>query len=114
MCYGRTLLAGLGWAGTLGGLALCVLIFLSAYVAFDDRSAAVEPRRDEVIRLPSVPEADVSRVPLGRPHAPADGGGAAGTLAPRGTLPSPTPVATPRPPADGSPPPIGALNPPAP
>ena len=39
MRYGRTLLAGLGWAGTLGGLALCVLIFLSAYLAFDDHGA---------------------------------------------------------------------------
>ena len=43
--YGRALaglLIGTGWAGTLGGLALCVLIFLSAYVAFDDDGAGVE------------------------------------------------------------------------
>jgi hypothetical protein len=69
MRYGRALLAGLGWVGTLGGLALCVLIFLSAYLAFDDRGAGVASRRDEIIRLPSVPEAEVPRVPLGRPPA---------------------------------------------
>ena len=40
MRYGRALLAGLGWAGTLGGLALCVLIFLSAFLAFDDDGRA--------------------------------------------------------------------------
>ena len=69
MRYGRTLLAGLGWAGTLGGLALCVLIFLSAYLAFDDHGGSVKPRKDEIIRLPSVPDAEVPRVPLGRPPA---------------------------------------------
>ena len=67
MRYGRKLLAGLGWAGTLGGLALCVLLFLSAYLAFDDDRPGVKPREDSVIRLPSVPEAEVPRVPLARP-----------------------------------------------
>ena len=74
MRYGRTLVAGLGWAGTLGGLALCVLILLSASVAFDDHGAGVKPRQDRIIRLPSVPEAEAPRVPLGRPPARIGGG----------------------------------------
>ena len=68
MRYGRTLVAGLGWAGTLGGLALCVLIFLSAYLAFDHHRAGGEARKGEIIRLHSVPEAEVPRVRLGRPR----------------------------------------------
>ena len=99
MRYGRTLLAGLGWAATIGGLALCVLIFLSVYLAFDDHGTGVAPRKDEIIRLPSVPEAEVPRVPLGRPPARIGGGRGGGTLAPRGTPPSTTPVPAPRAPA---------------
>ena len=74
MRYGRTLLAGLGWAGTLGGLALCVLIFLSAYLAFDDDRPGVQPRQDGVVRLPSVPDAELPRVPLARPPSRIAGG----------------------------------------
>ena len=130
MRYGRTLLAGLGWAGTLGGLALCVLIFLSAYLAFDDHGAGVEPRKDEIIRLPSVPDAEVPRVPLGRPPAridgDGDGGGGGGEGAPAGgggggggapalrpAPPSTTPVATPPAPTGEGPPPVAATPSPA-
>ena len=74
MRYGHTVMAGLGWAGALGGLALCVLIFLSASVTFDDDGSSVKPREGSVIRLPSVPEAEVRRVRLARP-APAGAGG---------------------------------------
>jgi hypothetical protein len=132
MRYGRTLLAGLGWAGTLGGLALCVLLFLSAYLAFDD-PPAVKPREDSVIRLPSVPEAEAPRVPLARPsrRAPTGDGGGGGAGAPaRATTPRPraTPRATapvqttPQAPLGGDPPPPptevatpapAAVNPPA-
>ena len=131
MRNGQTLLAGLGWAGTLGGLALCVLIFLSAYLAFDDHGAGVKPRRDEIIRLPSVPDAEVPRVPLGQPpariagdgddggsgggggDAPAGGGGGGGTPALRPAPPSTTPVATPLAPTAESPPPVAATPAPA-
>ena len=34
MRLGRGLLTGMGWAGTIGGIALCVLMFLFTYVAF--------------------------------------------------------------------------------
>jgi hypothetical protein len=68
MRYGRTLVTGLGWAGTLGGLALCVLICLSAYLAFDHYRAGGKPREGEIVRLHSVPEAEVPRVRLGRPR----------------------------------------------
>ena len=81
MRYGRTLLAGLGWAGT-SGLALCVLIFLSAFLAFDDDRHGVKPRKDGVVRLPSVPDAEVPRVSLARPPARIardDGGGGGGS-----------------------------------
>jgi hypothetical protein len=101
MRSGRTLMAGLGWAATLGGLALCVLIFLAAYLAFDDHGAGMKLGKDEII-LPSVREADVPRVPLGRP-ARGSGGGDDDGAAP-----------TPRAPGGGSPPPVGALTPPAP
>jgi hypothetical protein len=67
MRFGRTLLAGLGWAGTLGCVALCVLIFLSAYLAFDESRPGVEPRKDKVVRLPAVPDAKVPRVSLATP-----------------------------------------------
>ena len=82
MRYGRALLVGSGWAGTLGGLALCVLIFLSAYLAFDDDPHGVKPRKDGVVRLPSVPDAEVPRVPLARPTSRiARGRGGAGRRA---------------------------------
>ncbi len=124
MRYGRTLLAGLGWAGTLGGLALCVLIFLSAYIAFDAGGPGVKPRKDGVVRLPSVPDAAVPRVSLAKAPARlarARGGGGrapAGTGAPR---PRTTPGAgapvqtTPQAPAGGGPPsqPPGATPAPA-
>ena len=64
MCHGRPLLAGLGWAATLGGLALCVLILLSAFLAFDDDHDAARPRNDGVVRLLSLPDAEI---PLARP-----------------------------------------------
>ena len=121
MRYGRTLLAGLGWAGTLGGLALCVLIFLSAYLAFDDDRPGVKSREDSVIRLPSVPEAEVPRVPLARPSrrgSAADGGGggaptSAATPLPRSTPRTTAPVqTTPRAPVGASlPPPIELATP---
>jgi hypothetical protein len=76
MRTGRALLAGLGWAGVLGGVALCVLIFLSAYLAFDGDRPDVRGRAPDVVRLPSVPAAKVPRVALGRPpRQPAGGGG---------------------------------------
>ena len=133
MRYGRALLTGLGWAGTLGGLALCVLLFLSAYLAFDDHGGSVKPRKDEIIRLPSVPDAEVPQVPLGRPpariagdggddgggggggaaDAPAGGGGGGDTPAPRAAPPTTTPVATPLAPTGESPPPVAATPAPA-
>jgi hypothetical protein len=78
MRYGRALLVGSGWAGTLGGLALCVLIFLSAYLAFDHDLRGVEPRKDKVVRLPVVREADRPRVPLGRSRSRQASGRAGG------------------------------------
>jgi len=88
MRMGRALLAGLGWAGAIGGAALCVLIFLSAYLAFDSERPDVRRRAPDVVRLPSVPAAKVPTVALGRPaRRPASGGGArrAGARASRGT-----------------------------
>jgi len=35
MRYGRALIAGAGSAGSLGAVALCLLVALSAYLAFD-------------------------------------------------------------------------------
>ena len=103
MRHGRAL-AGLGWVGTLGGLALCVLIFLAAYVAFDDHGAGVKPRRDEIIRFPSVPDADVPRVPLGRPPSRAAGDDGGGAPRSGSEPPSTAPLETPQAPAGGSPP----------
>jgi hypothetical protein len=115
MRYGRALLAGLGWAGTLGCLALCVLILLSAYVAFDSGRPGVKPRKDGVLRLPSVPDAEVPRVPLARPPGRLARGGAGGaatsTATPRAsTTPRATaPVETAPPaPAGGNPQPPAA------
>ncbi len=45
MRIGRELLTGMGWAGTLGVVALCTLMFLFTYVAFD--GAQKRRRRDE-------------------------------------------------------------------
>ena len=59
MRHGNSLWAGLGWTATLGGLALCVLIFLSAYLAFDDHRHGATPRKEGVVRLLFVPDAEV-------------------------------------------------------
>ena len=67
MHSGRTLLAGLGWAGTLGAVALCVLIFLCAYLAFDDDRVGVRPRTEGALRLRQVPDGEIPRVRLARP-----------------------------------------------
>ena len=122
MRYGRALLAGMGWAATLGGIALCVLVFLSAYVAFQGDRKGVGSRDDGVVELPSVPEAEVPAVPLARPPDPVAGAGTGGAASrresprrrpatPRGTAPTPT---APGPGAgDGDPPGSGG-PPPAP
>ena len=58
MRIGRELLTGMGWAGTLGAVALCTLMFLFTYVAFE------APRKsDHVTKLSSPPE---GRAALGR------------------------------------------------
>jgi hypothetical protein len=67
MHFGRTLLAGLGWAGTLGAMALCVLIFQCAYLAFDENRPGVQLRSEGAVRLSSVPDAEIPRVRLARP-----------------------------------------------
>jgi hypothetical protein len=75
MSFGRGLLTGTGWAGTLGAVALAVLVLLFAVVAFSG------VRRDDgVVKLPSVREGRVviPRPPPGRdasPAAPAHRGG---------------------------------------
>ena len=100
MRYGRTLVAGLGWAGPLGGLALCVLIFLSGSLAFDHHGAGGKPREGEIILLHAVPEAEVQRVRLGRPRQAGASPSAAGTSRPPGSVrpqaPPPTPGETTR------------------
>jgi hypothetical protein len=123
MRYGRALLAGLGWAGALGVAALCVMVVLTGYLAFDDDPTGVRPRDDGAVRLPSVEEAEVPRVPLARPPARlAPGGGSAGAdgTAARGDAPRPgatprprAPRGTPQAPAGGSPPQGDAAPPPA-
>jgi hypothetical protein len=78
MSYGRALLTGAGWAGTLGGVALCLLLFLSAFLAFESRDDDVEPRPDGVVRLPDIPDERLPTVPLAElPTSSAgdDGGG---------------------------------------
>ena len=122
MRYARALLAGLGWVGTLGGLALCVLTFLSA---FDDDRPGVKPRHDGDVRLPSVPDAEVPRVPLARPpsriargRSEAGNGGGGTPTSPAGPRPGTTPrvtapvETTPQAPAGGTAPP--ALETPSP
>ena len=59
MRLGRSLLTGTGWAGTIGGLALCVLVFLALYVA-----AAGRPDDGRVVKLPSRSRGLVSRSTL--------------------------------------------------
>ena len=119
MRFGRALLAGMGWAAMLGGLALCVLVFLSAYVAFQGDRHGVGSRDDGAVELPSVPEAEVPAVPLGRPPAlaPAAPAGAAapgrGTPRRRPATPrrsAPTPTA-PAPGTGGDPPGSGSPSP---
>jgi hypothetical protein len=89
MRLGRVLLAGMGWAAPLGGIALCVLVFLSAYVAFQGDRHGVGSRDDAVVELPSVPEAEVPAVPLARPPglaADESEGGAAPTPTARAVI----------------------------
>jgi hypothetical protein len=124
MRYGRALLAGLGWAGTLGCVALCVLIFLSAYLVFDGKRAGVEPRKNNVVRLPAVPDAKVPRVSLATPPRRLAAGRSArreGGVAGRGgarrvpTAPrAPTPGGAPQAPGGGTPPRGNTSPPPAP
>jgi hypothetical protein len=54
MSFGRGLLTGTGWAGTIGALALAVLVLLFALVAFSGAR-----RDDGVVKLPSVHEGRV-------------------------------------------------------
>jgi hypothetical protein len=54
MSIGRGLLTGTGWAGTLGAVALAVLVLLFALVAFSGAR-----RDDGVVKLPSVREGRV-------------------------------------------------------
>ena len=61
MSIGRSLLSGTGWAGTIGVVALCVLVFLFALVAMSG-----DPRGDRVVTLPSVREGRVALHPPGR------------------------------------------------
>ena len=75
MRLGRGLLTGTGWAGTIGGIALCVLMFLFTYVAVSGA-----PKTDRVSNLPSVRE---GRAALGR-SSPRPG-----TATPVGTAPLP-------------------------
>ena len=58
MRLGRELLIGMGWAGTLGVVALCTLMFLFTYVAFDGAQ-----KDGDVAKLPSVHEGQAA---LGR------------------------------------------------
>jgi len=122
MRFGRALLAGMGWAAMLGGLALCVLVFLSAYVAFQGDRHGVGSRDDGAVELPSVPDTEVPAVRLGRPPAlaPAAPEGAAApgraTPRPRPATPrrdAPTPTAPAPGTGDGDPPGSGG-PPPAP
>jgi hypothetical protein len=84
MGLGRGLLAGMGWAGTIGGIALCVLVLLFALVAFSGQ------RRDDVPKLPSVREGRVALPPPGRGApspaparpTPSGSGGGGGGLSP--------------------------------
>jgi hypothetical protein len=79
MTIGRSLLHGTGWAGTVGMLALCVLVFLFAVVAFSGAR-----RDDHVVKLPSVREGRVALPPPGRgapssaPARPSRAGGGDG------------------------------------
>jgi hypothetical protein len=61
MSLGRGLVTGMGWAGTIGGIALCVLVFLALYVA-----TATRPHDDGVVKLPSLREGRVALHPPGR------------------------------------------------
>ena len=120
MRFGRALLAGMGWAALLGGLALCVLVFLSAYVAFRGDRHGVGSRDDGAVELPSVPDTEVPAVPLGRPPAPTpaapEGAAAPGraTPRPRPATPrrdAPTPTAPAPGAGDGNPPASGSPSP---
>jgi hypothetical protein len=70
----RGLLTGTGWAGTAGVIALLVLMFLFALVAFSGVR-----RDDRVVNLPSVRE---GRVVI--PPSPPGRGAPSATPAPRG------------------------------
>jgi hypothetical protein len=82
MSLGRGLLTGTGWAGTLGMVAICVLMSLFAVIALSRA-----PRDDSHLRLPSVREGRVVLHPPGRgapspaparPTPPGPGGGGGG------------------------------------
>jgi len=75
MRLARELLTGMGWAGTLGVVALCTLMFLFTYVAFDGAQ-----NDGDVAKLPSVHEGQAA---LGR-ATPREG-----AATPRGTAPLP-------------------------
>jgi hypothetical protein len=58
MSLGRGLLTGSGWAGTIGAVALAVLVLLFAFIAFSGAR-----RDDGVVKLPSVREGRVALPP---------------------------------------------------
>jgi hypothetical protein len=98
MRLGRGLLTGMGWAGTIGGIALCVLMFLFTYVVFEG------PRKDDrVATLPSVHEGPAPAVQLARP----EGRVATGRATPRRGAAKPR-AAAPLPPGRGAPSPTSA------
>ena len=76
----------MGWAGTIGVIALCTLMFLFTYVAFEGAQ-----KDDRVTKLPSVPE---GRAALGRASPGQGAATPVGTapLPPGRGAPSPTPA----------------------
>ena len=61
MGFGRGLLTGTGWAGTLGAIALCALALVFAIVAMSATHGD-----DRRVSLPSVHEGRVALPPPGR------------------------------------------------
>jgi hypothetical protein len=78
MSYRRALLTGTGWAGTLGAVAVCVLVFLSAFLAFESRDGDIGPRPDDAVWLPEIPDERLPTVPLAEPPGSSGGVGGAG------------------------------------